>query len=93
VWEERYLGSASDEVRAAVRPPDLYLLTGDDGVPFVQDGLRDGEQIRSWMTGRFRQVLDAQPVPWLELSGSHAARLGTALAACDDLLARGWFFA
>jgi NadR type nicotinamide-nucleotide adenylyltransferase len=93
VWEERYLGSTSDEVRAAVRPPDLYLLTGDDGVPFVQDGLRDGEQIRSWMTGRFREVLDAQAVPWQELSGSHAARLRTALAACDDLLARGWFFA
>jgi hypothetical protein len=93
VWEERYLGSTSDEVRAAVRPADLYLLTGDHGVPFVQDGLRDGEQIRTRMAGRFRQVLDAHAVPWLELSGSHAVRLRIALAACDDLIARGWSFA
>jgi HTH-type transcriptional repressor of NAD biosynthesis genes len=88
VWEQRYLASTSGEVRAAVRPPDLYLLTSHDGVPFVQDGLRDGEHLRAWMTGRFREVLDASAVPWLELTGSHAARLRTALAACDALLAQ-----
>jgi HTH-type transcriptional repressor of NAD biosynthesis genes len=92
VWEERYLGSTSDAVRAAVRPPDLYLLTSDAGVPFVQDGLRDGEAIQGWMTGRFREVLDAQPVPWRVLTGGYADRLRAAVAACDDLLARGWIW-
>lgn len=44
IWEERYLGSASPRVRAAARMPDLYLLTDHEGVPFADDGLRDGEQ-------------------------------------------------
>src|SRR5581483_7884993 len=51
VWEERYLGSSSAPVRAAARPADLYLLTDHEGVPFEDDGLRDGEHIREWMTG------------------------------------------
>ena len=93
VWEERYLGSGSPEVAALVRPPHLYLLTDDGGVPFVDDGLRDGETIRSWMTGRFRTELAARDVPHLVLTGCYADRLRTAVAACDDLLARGWFFA
>jgi NadR type nicotinamide-nucleotide adenylyltransferase len=93
LWEERYLGSGSAEVAALVRPPDLYLLTDDHGVPFVDDGLRDGESIRSWMTGRFRAVVGAAGVRHQELTGSYPQRLRAAVAACDDLLARGWAFA
>lgn len=93
IWEERYLGSGSDAVRAQVRWPDLYLLTDDEGVPFVDDGLRDGEDIRSWMTGRFRDELAGLGVPHLVLTGSYRERLRAALAACDDLLAKGWEFA
>jgi nicotinamide riboside kinase len=62
-------------------------------VPFVDDGLRDGEAVRAWMTGRFEQVLAAQGVPWLVLTGCYAARLRAAVAACDALLATGWSFA
>lgn len=93
IWEERYLGSGSPDVRAQVRRPDLYLLTDDAGVPFVDDGLRDGETIRSWMTGRFRDELTASGIPWLELTGPYRWRLHTAVAACDALLARGRHFA
>jgi HTH-type transcriptional repressor of NAD biosynthesis genes len=93
VWEERYLGSASDAVRQRVRAPDLYLLTDHDGVPFVDDGLRDGEAIRAWMTVRFREVLAAQGAPWQVLTGPYATRLRAAVAACDGLLAAGWSFA
>lgn len=93
VWEERYLGSASPEVRAEARRPDLYLLTDNAGVPFDDDGLRDGEHVRAWMSGRFRELLDASGVPWIELSGPHEARLRTAIGAVDALLARGWEFA
>ncbi|GAA3242638.1 AAA family ATPase [Dactylosporangium siamense] len=93
IWEERYLGSASPRVRAAAREPALYLLTADDGVPFEDDGMRDGEHLRGWMTGRFRAELAAGRVPWLELTGTYRNRLRTALAACDELLARGWSFA
>lgn len=90
VWEERYLGSASPQVRAAARRPALYLLTDDRGVPFDDDGLRDGEHLRSWMTERFRAELAGCGVPVVELTGSHAVRLARAVEVCDALLAAGW---
>ncbi|MCA2214479.1 AAA family ATPase [Jidongwangia harbinensis] len=93
IWEERYLGSGSPEVAGQVRAPALYLLTDDAGVPFVDDGLRDGEAVRSWMTGRFRAELAARDVPHRVLTGGYPERLRAAVSACDDLLARGWFFA
>ena len=93
VWEERYLGTTTPEVRAQVRRPDLYLLTDDADVPFVDDGLRDGEHLRRWMTDRFRSGLAAVDVPNSVLTGSYAQRLRAAIRATDDLLARGWVFA
>ena len=98
IWEERYLAAGagwttSPGVAARVRPPSLYLLTHHEGVPFVDDGLRDGERVRAWMTGRFERELAAQGVPSSVLTGSYAARLRAAVAACDDLLAAGWSFA
>ncbi|MFG3715131.1 AAA family ATPase [Micromonospora sp. NPDC047730] len=90
VWEERYLGSASARVRAAARRPALYLLTDHVGVPFDDDGLRDGEHLRAWMTGRFRTELAGCGVPVVELTGPHPERLARAVAACDALLAAGW---
>ncbi len=92
IWEERYLGSTSDAVRSRVRTPDLYLLTDDAGVPFEDDGLRDGETIRQWMTGRFRAGLQTLPVRHEVLTGTYAQRLRAAVAATDGLLARGWTF-
>ena len=59
---------------------DLYLLTGDE-IPFVQDGLRDGEMIRHEMHEWFVAALDRQAVPWLLLRGSPEQRLAQALAA------------
>ena len=93
IWEERYLGDASALVRAAARPADLYLLTDHAGVPFEDDGLRDGEHVREWMTGRFRKVIDESGVPCVELTGPHPDRLETAITAIDQLIERGWVFA
>lgn len=95
VWEERYLGSVSAAVRGAaqVRRPALYLLTDSADVPFTDDGLRDGEHLREWMTGRFREVLASAGVPYLELAGPRAERLARAVGACEEVLAQGWAFA
>ncbi len=92
VWHERYLGTRSRETEALgeVAPYHLYLLTHDADVPFVQDGLRDGEHVRSWMTRRFAERLGETDRRWRWLRGDREQRLVEALAAIDALLARGW---
>ena len=96
IWHERYMGRPSDAVReiaAAMPPRALYLLTSEEGVPFEDDGLRDGEHLRSWMSERFRQLLSAQSIPWIELRGLPAERCAAALLAVDAMLARAWRYA
>ncbi len=86
LWHRRYVGARSpavDAIGAAVRC-DLYLLTGDE-IPFVQDGLRDGEHIRHEMHRWFEEALAAQPVPWHLLRGSPEARLEMAVARVGEL--------
>jgi nicotinamide riboside kinase len=80
-------------IAEAMPPRALYLLTSDEDVPFTDDGLRDGEHLRAWMTERFREKLSAQRVPWLELRGSPTERLAAALAAVDEALDSAWRFA
>jgi nicotinamide riboside kinase len=91
IWHERYVGSPSPSVvtRAQQWRPDLYLLTGDE-IPFVQDGMRDGEHIRHAMQQRFREVLGRQETPWTELQGTPTQRLAAAVERVDELLAAGW---
>jgi HTH-type transcriptional regulator, transcriptional repressor of NAD biosynthesis genes len=87
VWHERYMGTRSTDVEAigASRLHDLYLLT-DCEIPFVQDGLRDGESIRRWMTGRFEEVLRQQKVLWAKVRGSREDRLKAAILEVDKLM-------
>jgi HTH-type transcriptional repressor of NAD biosynthesis genes len=92
IWHERYVGHRSAEVDGLARHHDLYLLSHDDGAPFVQDGIRDGEHVRSWMTDRFAAELDATDRRFVVLTGSWDERRAAALAAIDDLLADGWPF-
>jgi len=92
VWEERYMERAShaaERISDASRA-DLYLLALPD-VPLVADGVRDGDQeIRAWMTGRLRDLLAATGRPVVELGGGWEERERQAVAACEELLARGW---
>ncbi|MFI1396435.1 AAA family ATPase [Streptomyces sp. NPDC020681] len=92
VWHERYLGGRSDEVaRIAARGRQhLWLLTDHEGVDFEDDGLRDGEQLRPWMTGRFREELARTERRTVTLTGPHEQRLAAAVAAVDALLDEGW---
>jgi len=96
IWHERYMGQPGTALAAlaeAMPARALYLLSSDEDVSFEDDGLRDGEHLRHWMTVRFRDVLTAQPVPWVELHGSPAERCATALAAVDEVQASAWQFA
>jgi HTH-type transcriptional regulator, transcriptional repressor of NAD biosynthesis genes len=87
IWHERYVGTPSAEVAAvaAGRKYDLYLLTGTD-IPFVQDGYRDGENIREWMHRRFREELEHRGKPYVLLEGDRQTRLSRAIDRVDELL-------
>lgn len=89
IWHERYVRTRSPEVEAlaAVRRYDLYLLTATD-IPFVQDGIRDGEHLREWMTGRFREELEQRRLRWVLLRGNHEQRMRSAIEQIDTALER-----
>ncbi|MFB7281262.1 AAA family ATPase [Streptomyces hydrogenans] len=92
IWHERYLGTASaatGEIAARGRQ-HLWLLTDHRGVDFEDDGLRDGEHLRPWMTARFLAQLAHSGRRTVVLTGPHEERLATAVAAVDALLAEGW---
>jgi HTH-type transcriptional repressor of NAD biosynthesis genes len=88
IWHERYLHRRSPEVEsiACSRRYDLYLLTGDE-IPFVQDGLRDGEHIRHWMHSRFVDALTETRRPWVLVAGTPSERLRAATKCITDLVA------
>lgn len=89
IWHERYVGPCPEHLveRAARHRPLAYVLTGDE-IPFVQDGLRDGEHLRHAMQHRFRDVLTAQSVPWIEVRGAVDHRVAAARALIEPLLAK-----
>jgi HTH-type transcriptional repressor of NAD biosynthesis genes len=86
LWHRRYMGNRSAAVEAIARRGrcDLYLLTGDE-IPFVQDGLRDGEHIRHEMHRWFEEALARQSVPWRLLRGTHEERLRKATGLIAEL--------
>jgi HTH-type transcriptional repressor of NAD biosynthesis genes len=93
VWQERYRGRTTETVWGIAQrmpPRALYILTDHVGVGFDDDGLRDGEHLRPWMTERFREVLAGVGAPWISVRGSRAQRLDQALTAVDGVLAAGW---
>ena len=81
VWGERYLGFRPNLFTGT--EPDLYLLTDHVGVPFEQDGWRDGEHLREWMTGLFERELARRGVPWLKVTED---RFATAVTAVEHLM-------
>ena len=91
IWQERYLGRSTDDVEAiaASRSYALTILTDDD-TPFEQDGARDGEHLRHWMTERFAHRLGERGGVSLCVSGSRAERLAAAVSAIDAILDAGW---
>ncbi|MFD7895371.1 nicotinamide riboside transporter PnuC [Streptomyces sp. NPDC059743] len=98
VWHERYVGGRDAQAAeiaaiAELNGHHLWLLTDHEGVAFEDDGLRDGEELRPWMTGRFGAELVRTGRQFIRVSGSHEERLAVAVAAVDALLARGWDFA
>ena len=64
--------------------PLLYILTDID-IPFVQDGTRDGEHLRSWMHGRFLEKLNRDKLNYLVVSGNRQERLSKSVKKINSL--------
>lgn len=87
VWERRYLGADSRHAAAVVVPQhDIYLVTDHTDVPFVQDGLRDGEHIRAELTRWFLDALTATGRSWVLLTGSLDERIDLAVVVAEMTL-------
>ena len=90
LWERRYLGAASHAAKDAVPvipPRALWLLADYRDVPFVQDGIRDGENYRDDMTRWFEEAIEARGEPWHLISGGRNARLAQSIRLIDEMLA------
>lgn len=91
VWHERYVGGVNLDVEriAESRTYAAYVLTGPE-IPWVQDGSRDGEHLREWMTGRFRERLSRRDEPWIEVSGDVPTRVEAVIAFLEETLGPEW---
>lgn len=99
IWERRYLGRAARDGQPWSRPPllprrDVYLLTDHQGVPWRNDGLREGDLVvRSAMTEWFADALTGAGQSWVLLTGSVEERVALCVRALDQLLSHRSHFA
>ena len=92
VWERRYLGERwrgrQRWATAELPRHDVYLLTSHGGVPWLDDGLREGDlAVRAAMTGWFAAALTSAGHSWVLLTGTLEERLRLAVRATDLALA------
>jgi nicotinamide riboside kinase len=78
-WEEKY-GALDDTLRAllAERTPRRYLLPQPD-LPWEFDPLRESPHDRPRLHARYREILDAGPFPYAEISGVGESRFEQAM--------------
>lgn len=94
LWYERYLGEPAPEtLHQHNGRHHLWILTDPSGVPFEQDGWRDGESIRHQMSERFHEELERRNLPHITVTGSPGNRAEAATRAIGSLLEKGWDFA
>lgn len=91
LWERRYLGDGSHAAFDAVPvlpPRALYIVADLVGVPFEQDGIRDGEDYREAMQQWFVEELTEREEHWALVSGDRAERLAKSVLLIDEVLGR-----
>jgi NadR type nicotinamide-nucleotide adenylyltransferase len=96
IWERRYLAAAAraDQPWTRVPPRAVYLVTDHVGVPWEDDGLREGDlAVRAAMTGWFTDALTTAGQSWVLLTGSLADKVRLAVRTVDGLLERRTRFA
>ena len=89
IWSHALYGRCSPVVEEhAKRAHDLYLLTDVD-VPWVADVARFLPNERASFLARCEEALKERGRPYVLLSGDWDQRFAAAIAAVDELLARG----
>lgn len=89
LWQRRYKGRITKPMQtiAAEDKADMYIITGDE-IPFVQDGIRDGEHVRHQMHHWFVTHIKKTGVSYIIVTGDQAARLQQATAAAKEMIAK-----
>jgi NadR type nicotinamide-nucleotide adenylyltransferase len=97
IWERRYLGPRArvgQPWAAALPRRAIYLVTDHRGVPWIDDGLREGDHaVRAAMTHWFIEALTRAGESWMLLTGSLDRRLSLAVRATEPLLRNAATFA
>ena len=92
IWERRYMGDKASLPMPANNPNRIYFVTQPDDVPFVQDEIRDSENLRGSMTREFEDELIATGRSWVALDGTVETRVRLALEAIDEAMAQAFAF-
>ena len=89
VWCEYVFGKCHPyiEEQIAERKYDLYLLCNID-LPWVEDELREypDEAPRIELYAIYKNILQNQSVPWVDISGNYEERLQKAIEAVDRMV-------
>ena len=95
IWCERYLGKYYSEIfdiyynaKYLNNDNKIYILTKPN-VPFIQDGLRDGEHIRDWMYNRFLEELENKKMNYYLLdSSNYEERIINAIEIIEKIISQ-----
>lgn len=88
IWSEVKYGVVPAFVRAQIQQLQrdhslrCYVLTQPD-IPWAADPLRENPDDRAELHIRYRQTLDDLSLPYIEVGGTHSARLQAVRAAID----------
>jgi NadR type nicotinamide-nucleotide adenylyltransferase len=89
VWCEFVFGPCHQFIldQIAKRKYDLYLLCNID-LPWTHDQLREYPDPgpREQLYGIYKNIMQNQSTPWIEISGNYQERIQKAIKAVDDLL-------
>lgn len=87
LWQKRYMGKTTKAMQTIANDDkaDLYIITGDE-IPFVQDGIRDGEHIRHEMHQWFESHIASKDTPWIVVRGTRDERLQAALKVAKQMI-------
>ena len=87
LWQRRYMGNITKKMHEIAKhdKADLYIITGDE-IPFVQDGIRDGEHIRHRMHRWFIRHIEKTGVPYIIVTGTPEERLKIAAKAARKMI-------